>query len=80
MVKKVFTYLILMSIIIYSCTTVKHEYYTISAIPVYDSLGNVYYHEETVDHFPTKEDSAAFIMKTGSRIYRVTKRDNYQPE
>ena len=80
MVKKIVTCIIPVFVRICSCTTVKHEYYTISAIPIYDSVGNVYYHEETIDHFPTKEDSVAFIIKSGSNIYKISKREKNNPD
>lgn len=38
----------------------KKPVYELSAPPVLDSFGNLYYFKKTYDHIPTKEDSLEF--------------------
>lgn len=41
-------------------TKMKKEVYELSAPPILDSFGNLYYFKKTYDHIPTKEDSLEF--------------------
>ena len=38
----------------------KKRFYIIESIPCYDSVGNVYIHQQTYDHIPTQKDSIDF--------------------
>ena len=45
--------------------------YTLTSIPTYDSLGNVYQVNKNYDHIPTSKDSADFLKESRISIHKM---------